>query len=306
MSSSSQKIIFFLIVGLTAGFFLRGYVKSAPPPTPTCEENICEEKLKALKSKFEKISEEDINEYIQLKEMKAKYEKADEIFGKILNIFLLDLGLRVSAQQMADLKSAPKVPPPTAEPATPQLPLQKAEVRTQDVAASPKPMPRRILLKTRNIESDDQIKKIVNEAVLENALSSWGSAVPLQRSDFNFVRGRFAGQIIFLNKEKKPWDVELELTNARFDRGRIIGEFILKTIDPANPKHRDTTTYDAGSTIPNFRSAEDGAILVEAMGGDGLFQLYYFNRLNAFQGNVYEKEGLNPFKRTGTISLYRR
>src|SRR5688500_10675646 len=54
------------------------------------------EKLNELKGKFRELSENDIADYIRLKDMRAKYEKADEIFGKILSIFLLDLGLRIS------------------------------------------------------------------------------------------------------------------------------------------------------------------------------------------------------------------
>lgn len=90
-------------------------------------------------------------------------------------------------------------------------------------------------------------------------------------------------------------------------KGQVIGEFFLQTTDPSNPKYRDRTRYPPNSKIPNFRLADDGAILVEAMGGgDGIFQLYFFPQTNSFQGNLYEKRGLDNFKRSGSIILNRR
>jgi hypothetical protein len=297
----NKNSILILCIGLAIGLFFRK--PTIPVPVISCDEKQCEEKLTALKSKFEKISEEDIDEYIRLKDMKTKYEKADEIFGKILNIFLLDLGLRMTAKQIDDLKSAPTPLPYTRQDPEPQL--SKAETR-QRVPPISNPLKRKRPVNTRGDSSDEGVRKLLDENALDNPISAWGGAKPLDRGGFELVRGRFVGQIIFFDKERVPWDVDMELTNAHFRNGKIIGEFQLKTVDPANPKHRDITTGEAGSTISNFRSTEDGSILVEAMGGDGVFQLYYFPVLRSFQGNVYEKHGLEEFKRTGTMILNRR
>src|SRR6185436_1827882 len=99
----------------------------------------------ALRGKFEKITEQDIDEYIHLKDMKAKYEKADEIFGKILNIFLLDLGLRMSAKQINDLKSAPP-PKPFVHEEPPSLNANAEKPRE----SQPPPPKRKSRVNTRN------------------------------------------------------------------------------------------------------------------------------------------------------------
>ncbi len=301
MGLSTKYIVLIFIAGIGIGFIARK--PTLPSPAPSCEDHQCDDKLNALRDKFEKISEEDIAEYIHLKDMKMKYEKADEIFGKILNIFLLDLGLRVTKKQLADLKVAP---PPVDLSTLIPLPRESSTQVRQPTLPASFANKQKSYLSTRNIESEEGVKKLLDENAFDNPLSSWGSGKPLDRRHFNLVRGRFVGQITFFDKDRTPWDVEMELTNANFEKGRVTAEFLLKTVDPSNPKHRDITTGDAGSTIRNFRSSDDGAILVEAMGADGVFQLYYFPQFNSLQGNVYEKRGLEEFKRTGTIVLNRR
>ncbi|MEQ1875923.1 MAG: hypothetical protein ABL958_04700, partial [Bdellovibrionia bacterium] len=110
---NAQRVYVFIIVAAVAGFFAgkqwpRPHAAHPTEGGPVCdgENPSCDQKLEALKSKFQSISEKDIDEYIKLKDMKTKYEKADEIFGKILSIFLLDLGMRVSGQKLDEWKQA--------------------------------------------------------------------------------------------------------------------------------------------------------------------------------------------------------
>lgn len=289
------------IVGLTLGFLIprSPRVMTSQDSNQGNDQN----KLKELGLKFQKISEEDIQEYLQLKEMKAKYEKADEIFGKILNIFLLDLGLRISGKQLEELKAQTH---PSFENSQP---VQPSPVQIEKIDP-PKPetqeRPKRMAISNHGNYSEEQVLKLLEEKKLENALNSWTAAKPLNREAFNLISGRFAGTISFSDATRNSLELEMELIGARFNNGVINGEFLLKTTDPSDPKYRDTTTYKPNSKISNFRLAEDGALLVEAMGGDGLFQLYYFSRTNSFQGSLYEKRGLENFKRTGNIWLSRR
>src|SRR4051812_35867240 len=49
-----------------------------------------------LKEKLQTLTDNDITEYYRLKNLEDKYKKADEILGKIVTLFLADLGIRVS------------------------------------------------------------------------------------------------------------------------------------------------------------------------------------------------------------------
>ncbi len=297
-----KKIVLMIFVaGLTLGYIIPRNSNLTHPLLSADRES--QDKLNNLKDKMQKISEEDINEYIQLKDMKAKYEKADEIFGKILSLFLLDLGLKMSEKQIEDLKTSS----PTLSENNQPIPPEEAKISE---AESIKPVAQASAEKTygshRNLESDEKTSKLFNEKILSNPIATWSAAKPINRQTFNLIDGHFTGNIFFVEPDKTPLDLEMELSGASFEKGHVLGEFLLKTTDPSNPKYRDTTRYEPNSKIPNFRLADDGALLVEAMGGDGIFQLYYFKQNNSFQGSLYEKRGLDSFKRTGSILLNRR
>ncbi len=297
-----KKIVLMIFVaGLTLGYIIPR--TSNLKPTPLSSDRESQDKLNDLKNKLQTISEEDINEYIQLKDMKAKYEKADEIFGKILTLFLLDLGLKISEKQIEELKTSTYTLTENNQP----VPSEKADTSE---AESIKPVAQvsdeKTYANSRNFESDEKTSKLLNEKILSNPIATWSAAKPINRKAFNLIDGHFIGNIFFVEPDKTPLELEMELSNASFEKGQVIGEFLLKTTDPSNPKYRDTTRHEPNSKISNFRLADDGAILVEAMGGDGIFQLYYFKQTNSFQGSLYEKRGLDSFKRTGGILLNRR
>ncbi len=289
------------VAGLTLGYFIPRTSNLSTPLLSS--DRSSQDKLNDLKDKLQKISEEDINEYIKLKDMKAKYEKADEIFGEILTLFLFDLGLKISAKQIEDLKTNSYTLPEKNQ----ALAQEKAIINeVEPIKPSAQASIEKTVSSTRNFESGEQASKFLNEKILINPIATWSAAQPINRNTFNLIDGRFIGNIFFVEADKTPLDLEMELSNAHFEKGQILGAFLLKTTDPTNPKYRDTTHYEPNSKIPNFRLADDGAILVEAMGGDGIFQLYYFKQTNSFQGNLYEKRGLDSFKRTGSILLNRR
>lgn len=49
-----------------------------------------------LLAKFQELTAADLEEYYRLKTAEDKYKKADEILGKVMAIFLADLGLHAS------------------------------------------------------------------------------------------------------------------------------------------------------------------------------------------------------------------
>lgn len=90
-------IVSLLLVGGAIGYEARAL--RAPPVeqgvNPYREDA---EKYDILKKKLGLIADGDLENYLQLKDLEAKYKKADEILSKITLIFLADLGIHLSDQ----------------------------------------------------------------------------------------------------------------------------------------------------------------------------------------------------------------
>lgn len=95
----------FLLTGLLAGYFFQ--ISTQPPEVREKSDSIVsEQELKELRSKskkadelsekLKKLSEINIEEYVTLKDQREKYLKADELFGKVMLLFLADLSLHMN------------------------------------------------------------------------------------------------------------------------------------------------------------------------------------------------------------------
>ncbi len=67
--------------------------------------------LHALKQKFASISEADLREYLKITKAEEKLRKADEMLSKMMQIFVADLGYKISQSELDQLG---KAPPPSA------------------------------------------------------------------------------------------------------------------------------------------------------------------------------------------------
>jgi hypothetical protein len=74
---------------------------------------------------FSGLSDDDMQDYLSLKDQKSKFEKANEILAKIMQIFIADMGLHAANEPMcrmnvtefpiAAVAPAPSIPAPQAE-----------------------------------------------------------------------------------------------------------------------------------------------------------------------------------------------
>jgi hypothetical protein len=100
-----MKILPFLIlptIGLLIGLFM------ATPDNSQNENNLVlqedSQKFYLAKTKLEKFTESQMNEYHALLDQQEKYKKADEILSKVMLIFLADLGLHLSQKNKSWVK----------------------------------------------------------------------------------------------------------------------------------------------------------------------------------------------------------
>jgi hypothetical protein len=109
-------------------------------PVQTNESGIYQEKYLRLKRQIEQIHAVDFEEYMQLKEQKEKYLKADEILGKIFLVFLAEAGLKLTQKEIKHLKqkgvTIPEPPPVSLSdgPPCPQLPSQQSFLPKDDTS----------------------------------------------------------------------------------------------------------------------------------------------------------------------------
>ncbi len=87
-----KKGLIFFAVGLAVGVLLRGQFVATPQQV--IHEGTVE--VAQLKQKLESLTSRELEEYRELKGLRARYERADELLGKMILVLIADLGLRVS------------------------------------------------------------------------------------------------------------------------------------------------------------------------------------------------------------------
>ena len=92
--------------------FLAG-LHFAKAPTLPKRPNIC--------LQFSDLSDDEMQEYLSLKDQKAKFEKANEILARIMQIFIADMGLHSAGESLCRI-NVTEFPIAAAAPVPPAAP----------------------------------------------------------------------------------------------------------------------------------------------------------------------------------------
>ena len=283
-------------------------------------------KYEQLRDKLDHLNKVDFEEYLALKSQKDKYEKADEILGKMILIFLADLGFSMSddkmklAQRMAgpdagamgaqgaDSSAAPRIEgaegksgPDSAGPNPSAGGLAKGAAASDKVAGLP--------LKEKSVDelaNETQAKEFLESVALDELFDQIKSAKRLSPGQFEAVRGTYAGKLQFDDNRENPWDVEIQL------EGTPEGESINGAVDIKMFKQGSAKPFShargKGNDLKNVQGfpGDSQAILMNVYGDDGYLQVYAPKRLGYLIANYYHKKDITSFKKTGTATLYRR
>jgi hypothetical protein len=91
-----------------------------PTPHPLAPVEDLLNKQQALRAKLASLTDGELEDYQRLRTLREKYEKADELLGKVLLVLIADLGLKVSDSHLTALQeSARGHHPAVQEPAPP-------------------------------------------------------------------------------------------------------------------------------------------------------------------------------------------
>lgn len=317
MKSTLILILLGAVIGLSSGYLLFGARKSPPTPAVTAETVDVSAEVHGEDSKLtpevmrklQDLSEKDIEDYLKLRDQRARYEKAENILTQLLQILIADLGVRVKQGQLEQLQ----------DPAS-RLPLIESAIATQPTPApaqTPVPTPAQALpAKTAanaewkrqgalvaEIRAENDVREFLKKVEISDLYSELRQTTSLTQSQLDVLNGAYNGEMTFDDGKQRPWGVELRL-NGRLRNNQITGNHLLTLA-----KDGKVFSRSAGrGNITDFTGfvGDPNALLVEAGGDNGYFQLYHFEKLGYLSGNYYQKVGAGNFRKVGTVVLYSR
>ena len=168
MKKLLQYLLFTALFLFCAGYAFQSklWPSSVSPVSSECTPG---EDVDTIKQKFEAIAHADYEDYLQLKSESEKAKKADEILGKIMAIFMADLGIHLKEKQVAQAAS------PAATPASSMAPA---------LHQTPTPIPAKLALvneaELRDLRTDSQDDAFIKKETLSDPKQSLFSAVQIR------------------------------------------------------------------------------------------------------------------------------
>lgn len=232
-------------------------------------------------------------------------KSAEEILGKIMQIFLADLSLRLKAPEAATT-------PVSSEPSHPQQIHATAPVETKKEEPSAPPVPAKKLgtpmaheieKRIANARSEQEAVDTLGQARLENFFEVLSQAKPIDQKSSLVLEGHFTGQTQPFDNQRKIVTVKMSVQlNPGTGNSAPTGK-----VHIVESKDGKVFSRSRGEgNLKNFSLYEGSTmIVVEHNGGDNYFQLYYSTQGDFFAGNDYEKVSASKYVPVGTIVLQR-
>jgi len=283
-------------LGLGIGFYgLRSAPRSGLDPS--------------TKEKLQLLADSDLEDYYRLKTMEEKYLKADELLGKIMVIFLADLGLRVSASA----QNAAKQPPIAASSSLSPSPSAPERLFPTPTPATPPPKPTEAhhkhwssneasLLELRDERNVPSLLRRLRVSDFESSLKS-SRAFSNSNGIISSLNGGFEGSTrVRFGGAAHSWYVHIELAGA-MAKGQLTGNLKIRMLENG----KVFSNSSSSGNINAFRDfAGDSQALLAQASPTVFFQLYYLKELDQLAANVYRRESEQAgFEHIGSMSLKR-
>lgn len=306
----------FSIVSFVAGALLT--FAFLPRHSPIAIEN---KKFEELKDKFQQIHDDDFQDYLSLREHREKYLKANEILGKIMVLFLAELGLRISNDDIVKMKEVLEIPLTESDfavakngdasvSAAPECGFSNrgaggtAGGQSSAIAENQDPQEwKKFEQSLTNPKSESEIKDFLKKVAIKDLFSEIKSAKNAPLATLEKMLGIFEGTLVYNNQEEEPAEVYLEL-EAESKDGKIEGTF--KTILSRHGDVFSNSTSNGSPDLVKKIEGSDKAIFYELGGKMGYFQLYFINGGKNLIGNFYHEKGMAEFEKKGEVRLTRK
>ncbi len=285
------------VLSFLAGSLITFFVMKSFSPLQEIQFSKSKEQLQLINDKIKSFSENEYQDYLNLKDSVEKYKKADELLGKVMVLFLADLSLSLKkSEPLVDVKASAdtsKSEPSTATSSTNKDEIVMSPSTIQNQSTS--------VLESKLLASQNQNEalKILKELELKDIATEIKNTKTLTADQLKLVSGKYVGVVTFDDKTE-PWRIEWDL-DGKIENGQVVGE---QLITLSNSKKVFSRSLGKGS-IKDFASfGEDtSAILINSYGDDGYIQLYPFANTGKIFGNYYLKDKNDKFKKIGIVFL---
>lgn len=305
-SNVSIVAVICLVVGFVCGYyFTKDSHQSQTDMTSPMATSDQEDGIRKLQD----LTETEIAEYYRLKTMEERYAKAEELLGKMMTIFLADLGIKLSPEtKLAMEQPLPPLSqqdPQTMAPASNSSALSQKNIITKGIGepVSGLQLNRKSL---DDLRSDADIEKFLKDSELESVDDTLknSKAYSNKSGTLEALQGTFTGSgPVREDGKNKTWDYEL-IFNGRIEKGALKGSHSIRISEDGNVFNNSKGRGDLSGEyreLPN----DPEAILVEA-GPKTILQMYYLKSADAMIGNVFRKENAREdFKNIGRFRLTR-
>lgn len=303
-------VIFLLIGGLCLGFLvgrrvyfvdvakLEESIRSQYQSNAEGLRQVCDKEMVDFKNKFKDITPEQIKDYLKTQSAAEKLKKADEILAQVMKIFIAQLGLQLSAEDMNQFGKELPTDSPQGQRTQPAAPVATERVKdAEDRHLETRLSSRR--QEVRNAGGAVRFAKLLGDNYSERIADS----VILKPEQIRQLIGVYEGEIRLDDKKdgnKSVLRAEMEF-NGRVEKNRYIeGSFSLKIYDSDGKLINSTT--GSGNISKNL-SGNENEIFIQA--GRYYLQLSYFPLGESWGGNYLESDK-NKYSKLGSVYLRKR
>lgn len=263
-----------------------------------------------VKTDLIELTKNDFEEYKNLKTMEDRYKKADEILGKIVTVFLADLGLKLGYKPSnpALLEGACAIPGIT--PVATPLPSVKPQMSSMSAEPTPTPTVKALAWlanekKLAGLDREEDILSSLKGNPIDDMMATLKSSSEASRDDLLKIEGHFFGQIHFFDRVKynTDWNIDWVITLSSDTQARNSSIITLARKSDGHVFSRDNSN---GDYLKNFtRPNGSKALMINVHDNDGYLQIYPVGDTDHWAGNYYEKVKFGQFQFVGQVTLNR-
>ena len=303
MKNISAKTVF--VVGVLCGLcFALGYGMQLLKPEFAVVKTegvsvIQTEAMDQARKKFESLAQVEYQDYLNLKSAEEKYKKADEILGKVFQIFLADLGIHV-VRRTETVAAASQTPGLSSEQA-PGSTITALPVGAPDVTGKAAAHPYiggSLTVTLSGLNDEAQTTAFLKANEIEDFTQIIFDSKPMPKPPKTLV-GCYEGDIEF--NDGKTW--QMKMSHAFEDSGAASSGTYFITMFAQGQKDSRTRGNGVMKDVRGIPSSPD-SLLIQASPTDN-FQLFYLPQSESFIGNIYQKQKDEKFVPKGKVTLHR-
>jgi hypothetical protein len=263
------------------------------------------------------LTQKDFEEYQNLKTLEDRYQKADEILGKIMTVFLADLGMRLGYKPvgLAELDAACAIPGLAATPgiiaaaaASSAAPALSSEppIAASPVATSVVPGSEWIKNEAALLALQDERAALeeLRKMEIKDLFSTLKGSGAVDNSDVLQIEGVYSGTISFFDRKlhKSDWRIRWEVQGATQEP--LDASMLITLTDKGTGKTFSRSRSKSGPLKEFMKAPGSKGLIVNVYGDDGYIQIYPLNGdTRNWVGNYYGKTGLGAYALMGQVRL---